>query len=340
MIAKVESNVSQAQVASKPSRRWVNRHVVGMVTLPALLVIACVFFGTWSTTASTFASTANVHAILSSNAVVAVSALALLCPMIAGQFDLSVGANIGITSFAVVGAFSHGASIAVALLVGVISGMAVGAVNGVFVAGFGVNSFIVTLGMTSVISGAVLAYSNGQSILAGVPTSLTSLSSTDLLGLPQIAWVVIGLAVVMFYFFQYTSFGRAVRAVGSNVSAARLVGLNVRLVTLLSFVISGALAGCGGILLVVSSGGASPQAGPNYLLPAFTAVFLGATVSKLNVFNVGGTVLAVLFVAVCVSGLVLAGSQPWIQQVFQGGILVAAVTLSTLARRAQRDAPV
>ncbi|CAN5364679.1 ABC transporter permease [soil metagenome] len=323
--------------ALTPPRR---RRAWSRYTLPALLVIIVVFFSVAPATSVSFPTSANIDAVIASNAVLAVCAMALLCPLIAGEFDLSVGANVGLASIAVAALFSHGQSLVIALLGGIAVAMFVGAVNGFLVAKIGVSSFITTLGMTTVISGAVLAYTDGQSILDGIPSSMTSLSSEKFLGVPRVATLVAIVALIVWYVLSFTPFGRSLRAVGSNASAARLVGFNVRRVTFLSFVISGLVAGIGGALLVAQAGGANPQAGPGYLLPAFAAVFLGATVSRTSGFNVGGTVIAVLFVSVSVSGLVLAGVHPWVEQVFQGTVLILAVTISTLTRKRTEGVPV
>jgi ribose transport system permease protein len=316
-------------------RRW----SFSRFTLPTLLVAIIVLFTLLPATSVSFPTSANINAVIASNAVLAICALALLCPLIAGQFDLSVGANVGLASIAVAALLGHGLATPLAVLGGVAIATAVGAVNGFLVAHLGVSSFIVTLGMTTVISGGVLAYSDGQSLLEGIPTSMTSLSSEQLFGVPRVATVVLVVAVAVWYLLTYTPFGRSIRAVGSNESAARLVGFNVRRVTFSAFVISGALCGIGGALLVAQAGGANPQAGPGYLLPSFAAAFLGATVSRTNGFNVGGTIIAVLFVTVSVSGLVLAGVQPWVEQVFQGSVLILAVTISTVVRRRHEGTP-
>lgn len=308
-------------------------------TLPALLVAVVVVFSVAPASSVSFPTSANANAIVASNGVLAVCALALLCPLIAGQFDLSVGANVGLSSIVVAALFGSGASTPVAILAGVVASVVVGVVNGVLVAHLGVSSFIVTLGMTTVISGGVLAYTDGQNLIDGIPGGLTSLSSQEILGIPRIATIVFVIALVLFYVLAFTPFGRTLRAVGSNVSAARLVGFDVRRATLVSFIISGALCGIGGTLLVVQAGGANPQMGPGYLLPAFAAVFLGATMSRTNGFNVAGTIVAVLFVAVSVSGLVLVGVEPWVEQVFQGTVLILAVTISTVVRRRQEGTP-
>ncbi len=103
--------------------------------------------------------------------------------------------------------------------------------------------------------------------------------------------------------------------------------------TVVAFVIGGALAGCGGVLQLAASGAADPQFGPNLLLPALSAVFLGATAIRPGEYNVTGTLIAVAFNGVSLSGLLLAGVAEWVQPVYVGVTLVVAVAISTVLRK-------
>jgi ribose transport system permease protein len=134
---------------------------------------------------------------------------------------------------------------------------------------------------------------------------------------------------------DHTPVGRYLYAVGSNRSAARLSGLQVRPMIGLSFVVSGGLAGVAGVLYLAQQGSSTPNIGTAFVLPAYAALFLGATGFKLGVFNVWGTVVAILFVAAGTTGLVYAGIDPWIQYVFQGGALLFALGAMALIRRSR-----
>jgi ribose transport system permease protein len=109
----------------------------------------------------------------------------------------------------------------------------------------------------------------------------------------------------------------------------------VRPLVSLAFVVSGGLAGVAGVLYLAQQGSATPNIGSSFVLPAYAALFLGATGFKLGVFNVWGTIVAILFVAVGTTGLVFAGIAPWIQYVFQGGALLLALVLMGQIRRSR-----
>jgi ribose transport system permease protein len=151
--------------------------------------------------------------------------------------------------------------------------------------------------------------------------------------------VVAGLvALVAWWLLTQTVFGRRLYAVGSNARATHLIGVDVRRTQLLAFVASGTIAGLGGVLLLARNGGATSDNGMMMLFPALTAVLLSTIVIELGRPSVPGVVVAILFIAVTVSGLTLVGTPPWVNQVFNGAALLIAVAFARLARRRQGPA--
>ena len=210
----------------------------------------------------------------------------------------------------------------------------VGIVAGLTVARIGVNSLIVTLGISAVLSGIVIWYTNSQSIITGISTRLTDFGSGDWFGIPRTVYVLALVAAFVYYLLEHTPFGRYLHSIGSNPRAARLVGLPVERLVMLSFILSGTLAALAGVLLVARNGGASPQVGTvSDSLQALTAAFLGATAIRPGRFNVVGTLVAIFFLAFCITGLSLAGVASWINDVFTGAVLFVAVLLSTILGR-------
>lgn len=299
--------------------------------LVVLFVLVVAYF---SATTEVFATEANFRTIVGNNSVLAIAALAAIIPLVGGQFDLSVGSVLGISSIATAAALSNfELPLLVAVLVGVGLGASIGLVNGLLVAKVGVNALITTLGVATVLSGIVQWYTEGQSILRGIPGTLTDVGSGQWLGLPRPLFVLAAVALVVFYVLAYTPYGRYLHSVGSNPSSARLTGLPVDRIVLLSFVLSGTLAGLAGVLQVARAGLANPQIGPNFVLPALAAAFLGATTIRPGRYNVPGTILAVFFLAASVSGLTLSGFEPWVEPTFNGSALIIAVAMSTVIAR-------
>ena len=328
----LESGVSTAVA---PRRRPELLAFLEKYALAVLLALLCLFFSMYGSTAETFPSVANIRNIFGNESVVAVAALASIVPLNCGQFDLSVGAVLGLSSI-VTGsaAATHHLPVVVAVVAGVVSGAVVGTFNGWLVAYRGVNPLIATLGASTLVAGLVSLYTNNEVLSVGIPESLTNLGSGQLLGVPRTTYALALVAVLVYYLLRHTPYGRYLASVGASPTSARLVGLNVPRMILSSFVLSGALSGIAGVLLLARAGTANPQVGPGFTLAALSAAFLGATAIRPGTFNVVGTLLGVLFVAVSVNGLVLAGAADWVEPTFNGTALLVAVTLSTaIARR-------
>jgi ribose transport system permease protein len=186
-------------------------------------------------------------------------------------------------------------------------GLAVGAVNGVLVAGVGMNSFIATLGASSVLTAAINAFTGGNYI-GGVPESYQSLVSHTWFGVPQIAIYVIVLAVGCWIVLEHTATGRRMTGTGFGPAASRLAGVRTNRLVFASLLVSGVLASLAGALLSAKLATASPSLGQAYLLPAFAAAFLGSTQFKPGRFNVLGTIVSILLLATGVKGLTPAST--------------------------------
>jgi ribose transport system permease protein len=303
------------------------------------LLFAAVVLGFSLKLPDSFATILNFRNIIGNQAVLAILSLSAIIPLVGSQFDLSIGSVLGLTSILTASVLSRfSAPLWVAVLLAPAMGASIGLFNGVLIAKLGLNSLITTLGVATVIVGAISWYTEGVSILTGIPSTLTDLGSGLWLGLPRPLYLLAAVALFVWYLLDHTPYGRYLQAVGSNPNAARLVGLNVSRITILSFVISGAITGLGGVLQVARDGGANPQTGSTIALPVLAVAFLGVTSIHPGRFNVPGTLLAVFFLATAVSGLSLIGVDNWVESAFNGTALVAAVALSTIVGRRRAGA--
>lgn len=304
--------------------------------LVLLLVAEIVFFSLFSKTRPFFFTLENFRTIAENQSVLSVAALASIVPLIAGSFDLSVGAVALLADIACAAATANfHAPLAVAIVIAVAFGAVIGLANGITVAKAGVNALITTLGTFYVIIGVLNWYTGGNAIVTGIPVSLTNINVLRWLGLPRIVVFMIIAAVVIWYLLAHTPWGRYLHAVGSNPGAARLVGVGVDRVVVTSFVVSGTFAAVAGVLELANTGNAFPDVNnaSGLLLPALASAFLGATTIRPGRFNVLGTLVGVFFIAVAVQGLTLAGVSDWVQYVLSGATLVAAVAISSIIRR-------
>jgi ribose transport system permease protein len=318
-----------------PARRWSRSVLADLAERYALLAAwgaTCVIFGILRP--DTFLTTSNFTTIFGSQAILVVLALALLPPLTAGDYDLSVAATMALSSMtlAILNVNHHwsiGASIIASLSVGVL----VGFVNGALVVLLDIDSLIATLGSSTFIAGIVLWISNSQTI-SGISQSLINVVVVDrFLGIPLEFYYGIALGLVILYVFEFMPVGRRLLFVGRGRNVARLSGIHVARLRWGALVVSGLISAFGGVLYAGTLGSADPTSGLSFLLPAFAAAFLGATTIMPGRFNPLGTVASVYFLVTGITGLQLLGVQTFVQQLFYGGALVLAVALSQVARR-------
>jgi ribose transport system permease protein len=294
-----------------------------------LMIAVAAFFSLNPTSGDVFFSQANLSVLLGNQATVALLALAVILPLVCGYFDFSLGAIAATSSVLTAGLMSfNDLPLGLAIAVGVGVGVLIGGINGLLVTRFGLNSFVTTLGMATLLGGLVQWYTGGQTILVGLDPRLAQFGSKTLLGVPQVVYVVAVIALVLWYLLAQTPFGRGLYAIGSNARSAALVGIRVQRSAWTTFVLAGGLAGLVGVLALARAGSATADPGTGLLFPALAAAFLGATAVRPGFFNVVGTIIGVLFVSVAVSGLTLSGASTWASPVFNGAALLVAVGLS------------
>jgi ribose transport system permease protein len=331
----VSTELGPADLPPKRAGGSVLLHLAERYALAGLLVIVVAFFSLWSKTGAIYIQPDNIRNIIGSQVVLAVIALGSIVPLICGQFDLSVGSVAAFTSVLTATAYaSWHLPLILGALVGVAAGALIGLVNGLVITIFGVNALITTLGSASVVTGVITWYTGGNSIIQGIPDSLTKFGGGTWLGLPRTLYLLVVVALLIWYLLEHTPFGRYLHSVGINPEAATLVGIRIPSLIRRSFVVSGAAAGLGGVLLLAQSGAGNPGVTSNvFTLTALAAAFLGATSIRPGRFNVVGTLLAIYFLASAITGLTFAGVQSFINDLFTGGALVFAVAVSAILGR-------
>lgn len=303
---------------------------IGLDRFSALYLWAffMIYFGI--TQHDTFLTTASLKLVLQENVITGVLALAFLIPLVTGTFDLSIGVQMTLTLAITAKLAQHGtmspfASMWVAIAC---CGFA-GFVSGFFVVKLKVNSFIATLGMSQVLTAICLKIST-QQISNVYSPSYKKIGTTRVLGQPMYVWYLLILAIIFWYILEHTPVGRYMFATGGNPEAARLAGVRTDRYVWASLVVSGMLAGFGGIVFSWKVGIYGIGNGPGYLFPAVAAVFFGASQLKGRA-NVWGTMIALFSLAWGIKGLQLtfATNTVWIEPLFTGTALLAAVSLSS-----------
>jgi ribose transport system permease protein len=323
--------------SAPPKRVWA---ALSFRNISALYIFAALFvlFALW--VPETFLTTGVWRSLLANSALTALVAIAVTIPLSAGVFNLAVGTEVG--TAAILAAWlleKQGLGVVPAVVLTLVAGGVIGAASGALIVRAKIDSFIATLGMSSILLALIAWISGGQQIL-NLPSSFQSLATNELFGLAYPVWIMLAVGLVVWYVLQRTPTGRRLYATGGNINAARLAGVPTGRVIVLSLVSCGAIAALAGVLTSAQLAVGDPTVGPGYLLPAYAAAFLGSTQFHGGRYNVWGSVIAVLVLAVGVKGLQLAGAPVWIPDLFNGTALLLAVGMSKYQRTARRSAAV
>lgn len=320
-----------------PTAGW-SSTVLRLLSVHGLLVLLIVLIGVFSLLRpDTFPTSVNFQAITSARAVVALLALAVMIPLAANEFDLSVGYVVGLGHILVVGLqIRLQLPWQIAALLVVLAGAGVGAINGVLVTRFRISSFIATLGIGTFVYGVSQWYTGGEQIVGRKFPAGFLLLSENIGPVPVGLILVVAVAFALWITFEYMVPGRFLYVIGSNQRAADLTGIPSARYKFLAFVASGTLTGIAGVMLGSELRVGQSTVGADFLLPAFAGALLGATSVRPGRVNVWGTLLAVSVLAVAVSGLQHLGADFYVEPLFNGAMLVLAVGLAEYARR-QRE---
>jgi ribose transport system permease protein len=333
-ISKSDQAVGAEPVGRPRRGRSTGLRALGLLEQYGLLAVLIALVVVFSVTLSaTFPTTFTFRSLLETQSVVALVSLAVMLPLIVGHFDLSVGYVITITDVLVVGLqINQHVPWEAAIGIGLAVSLVIGLCNGFLVTVIGINAFIATLASGTVLYGLAEWYSGGSQIAGNLSNGFIVLTNT--IGpIPAPAIYVIVVAVLLWLLTEHMPSGRIMYVTGANPRAAQLVGIRTRRVIWSAFVASSVLSCVAGIVLASELAVGNSEVGPEYLLQAYAAAFLGATSIRPGRFNVWGTVIAVLILAVAVEGLQQMGASFYVESLFDGGILLVAVALSVYASR-------
>lgn len=335
----------QGEVAPASRRSWIAALSFKNISAVYIFVVLFVLFAIL--TPRTFLAPGTWVTLLDSESVTVLAAVAVLVPLVNGVFNLAIGAEVGFAVILVAVLQTNlqlpwPAAVAMAIL----AGACIGIVSGLLVTKAKIDSFIATLGMSSVLT-AGLSYMSGNRQIIGLEEGFRLFATGGITLVPGTALkltnpviLMIVVAFALWYLLERTPLGRRMYATGYNIEGARLSGVPVARLQILSLVIGGVIAALAGAMLASRINAGDPTVGPGLLLPALTAVFLGSTQFRGGRFNVWGTVIAVYVLAVGIKGLQLLGAQNWVSDAFNGVALLAAVGMSRWERTARRSGAV
>ena len=296
---------------------------------------------------SSFATLLNFQLLASGNSVLLILALAVTLPMVAGKIDLSIGYGVGLWQVMALVWQLDGIDYRLVILMCLVGGAIVGLINSLLVELAQVDAFIATLATAQVIYAITYWVTGGNQVTdsAGVRAKAFDALATWSLGpIPGTFVIALVIGVIIWVVLEFLPIGRYLYAVGANPKAADLTGVPRRRYIVGAMMTSGVLTAVAGVLLSARQAGvAQANIGPDYLLPALAAAFLGSTTIRPGRVNALGTILGVAIATIGISGLEqLLPGQFFLEPLFNGLTLVAAITIASLAgrrRRAQADAP-
>lgn len=293
--------------------------------LPVSVVVSLVIFFSFASDA--FLTVRNMTGILGQASTLLLACLGASFVILMGCIDLSVGAIVllvGAITVTSLNMFDLGVG---ALLVGMIAGAGLGAINGLIYAIGRIPSFVVTLGTLSIFTGAA------WEILQGRALRFSSYSFEDLAigqaipAIPNIALFAVGAWAIMALSGRYTRFGRYMYFIGGGEAVSRTAGLPVSRYKVYAFALSGLTAGLAGALAVARLGAAGPTLGQDLLLNTLAAIVVGGTSLSGGIGGVHRTLIGVAIIALLDNGLNLMGVNQYTQMMIKGAVVVAAVLI-------------
>ncbi|MCB1332811.1 MAG: ABC transporter permease [Roseivivax sp.] len=295
------------------------------------LILLCLFLTFWT---DTFFSLRNFLNIFDQITVLGIMAVGMTLVILIGGIDLAVGSVMALTMM-VLGYLNVEAGLPMGLAIPMALGAAAlnGLVAGLLITRFNVPAFIATLAMMSITRGLANMITNGQQII-GFP-SWFNLAAIIRYGgfLTMTVALMLVVFVLALLYQRYRYGGRALYAIGGNPEVARLAGINVKLMTVMVYVVCSVLAGLSGVVLGARLDSVQPSSGVGYELDAIAAVVIGGTSLSGGTGGIGGTIIGVLIIGVLRNGLNLLSVSPFMQQVVIGAVIVLAVTAETFRKR-------
>jgi len=277
-----------------------------------------------------FMSITNIINLLRQISILCLLSTGLTFCMILNEFDLAIGETCGFSGVLVASLLLAGYNQVAAIFIVLLTGIVFGLINGLIVTKLRIDSFIVTLAMSTTILGCNYFITKGKPVYGEFPAGFIALGQGNLFSIPYpviIALVVLFLGIV---FTRKTKYGRYMYAIGGNIVAARYSGIATDRYRILGLVLSQFCAAIGGIVLASRLGSGQPTAGSGYLMNCFATVFLGTAIFGRKIPNLLGTFIGVVVIGVLDNGLTMIAVPYYYEYIIQGIVLIGAVALTRI----------
>jgi ribose transport system permease protein len=297
-----------------------------------------ILFAVFSITAKNFFTMRSILSLALQTSTTTIMGIGVTFTIITAGIDLSIGSVIALTGTVAVMAAIAGVPIWISMFIGLLTGAACGAANGLLITRLKLPPFIATLGMMMVVRGVALTITNANAKPA--PDAFGGLGNDTLFragpqfpGISYPVIIMIGVAFLFHFILKKTRIGRYTFAVGSNEEAARLSGIKVNRIKIINYVFSALLAGLVGIILASRMVTSQPNSAIGYELNAIAASVIGGTSLMGGVGTVGGAVIGSFIIGILTVGLTMQGANYFMQQIVIGLVVIFAVAFDQIRSR-------
>lgn len=291
-----------------------------------LLLTTIIVFLFFTIQSDQFLTVRNISNLFRTLSIAGILTLGFTLIMIAGDFDLSFGSLIGLINILGLILLDKGVNLAFVFAIMIIAGVIWQAFNALLTVKVGIHAFVATLATWTICRGIIYWITGGKTFYGSYPQALHFINRASI-GFVPVSTFIFGICAIFIYLFvNRTKFGRHLYAIGSNPEAARYVGIDAEKRRIIAYIIFGALAGIAAILLCSKLTSGPASGGESFQMSVIGSAFLGATAFKVGKMNIGGSILAVILMAVITNGLVMINVPYYFQYLIEGSIILAAVT--------------
>lgn len=302
----------------------------------AIYIIAVAIFVMFAILAEmngrSFLSLSNIRNIITQSAVISVIAIGQTMVIITGGIDLSVGSVVGFVGITGGLMIKAGIPVLAAVFLTLVIGIMVGLINGLLISYGRIPAFITTLAMMQIFRGLCMLVNSGKPV-AGFPEGLTRIMGTEIFGIPISIFYVFLTYLIMMTLMAKTRFGRYVYAVGGNREAAKLSGVKVQKIELITYALAGLFAALGGVMLLSRLSYADPNAGISYEMNAIAATVIGGTAMSGGKGKLGNTFVGAIILGMLTTGLQILNVPVHFQSIITGMAVAGAVYLDKIKER-------
>ena len=324
-----------------PKSRSLRRTLLLRYSSLLFLILLWLGFGL---TSSNFFTMGNLLNVALQTSVLAIVAMGMTFTMLTAGIDLSVGSIIALTGALAAGFAAQADTLSgnmyagqglpplLALVLALVAGGVLGALNGLMIVRGGIPPFVATLAMLAIARGLTLVYTGGY-VIPAIDPVLTFLGTGEIGPVPMPAIVMVVLLLGLWYVLTQTRFGLYVYAVGGNEETTRLAGVRTNAVIIGTYIVSGLMAAVGGIILMGRLNSAQPNVAVGFELDAIAAPVIGGTSLFGGIGTIPGTVIGAFIMGTLNNGMALLGTDPYLQQVIKGAVFIMAVAWDFYTKR-------